>query len=106
MSRDAHSDPPGPIDNSDVLQLHRATATHSVITNSDYGWISMDTWLFFCGIYGGGPAHNICCSAAVATAAGAGDTRDDDGGNAVGGGAPPIEDGSRCSDGDTATVAT
>ena len=32
------------------------------MTNSDYGWISMDTWLFFHGIYGGGPAHNICSS--------------------------------------------
>ena len=52
-------EPPGPIDNSGVLRFNKSTSTYTVETNSDYGWISMDTWLFFHGIYGGGPAHNI-----------------------------------------------
>lgn len=46
-------DPPGPIDNSNILFVKGNTRL--LRNNSDYGQLSLETWRFLHDIYGGGP---------------------------------------------------
>lgn len=50
-------DPPGPIDNSNILFVKGSTK--QLRTNSDYGHLSVETWRFLHDIYDGGPVFFI-----------------------------------------------
>lgn len=58
--RNRPSDPPGPIDNSNIVkQPTQAGQAESVKPGSDYSQISEELWHFFHQIYGGGPAVKL-----------------------------------------------
>lgn len=50
-------DPPGPIDNSNILFMKGNTKI--LRTNSEYGQLSLETWTFLHDIYDGGPVFFI-----------------------------------------------
>lgn len=50
-------DPPGPIENSNILSLKGNTKV--LRTNSEYGQLSLEAWRFLHDIYGGGPVFYV-----------------------------------------------
>eukprot|EP00112_Aurelia_sp_Birch-Aquarium-sp1_P006936 Seg1757.2 transcript_id=Seg1757.2/GoldUCD/mRNA.D3Y31 product="Ubiquitin carboxyl-terminal hydrolase 20" protein_id=Seg1757.2/GoldUCD/D3Y31 len=50
-------EPPGEIDNTNILELK--DSEHVLRQDSDYGFISIETWEFLHRIYGGGPEFKI-----------------------------------------------
>ena len=49
--------PPGPIDNTPLLEVGGADHTHKLVDSASYRKLSHSTWSYFRETYGGRPCH-------------------------------------------------